>query len=57
MKGNVPSPNCPKCNTENPKAIHSWRITAAHKIAEPPQPMWACLNPTCLHKWPKESTD
>jgi len=57
VKGNVPSPNCPKCNTENPKAIHSWRITAAHKIAEPPQPMWACLNPTCLHKWPKESTD
>jgi hypothetical protein len=26
-------------------------------VAEPPQPMWACQNPTCQFRWPKESTD
>jgi hypothetical protein len=55
LKGRQMSVSCPKCQSEV-KPIESWTISPGYKVNEPPQPMWACLNPTCLHKWPKEAT-
>jgi len=46
---------CPKCQQEV-KSIESWRISPELKVEEPPQPLWACPNPSCLHKWPQESS-
>jgi|KBSSwiStaDraftv2_1062776.scaffolds.fasta_scaffold00706_9 hypothetical protein len=48
-------PKCPKCQQEV-KSIESWRISPELKVEEPPQPLWACPNPSCLHKWPQESS-
>jgi len=52
MEGQMSSSTCPKCNSANPQSIHGWSLSFAYKVAGPPGPMWACLNPTCLHKWP-----
>lgn len=53
----MPHPNCPKCKSENVKPIEVWRNVSANlKVKEPPQSMWACKNPLCLHKWPRESS-
>jgi len=56
LKGRRKSMNCPKCQSEV-KSIESWAISPDLKVNEPAKPMWACLNPTCLYKWLKESTE
>jgi len=48
------SRTCPKCQSEGVKPVERWRISSTLQVAEPPQPVWACSNPTCLHKWPRE---
>jgi hypothetical protein len=48
---------CPKCKSERIKHFESWAISFDHKVTEPPASMWACLNPTCLHKWRREASE
>jgi hypothetical protein len=50
------NPICPKCQGEQVKQFESWAITDL-KVTEPPKPMWACTEPTCQHKWPREMSD
>jgi len=47
---------CPKCKSENVKPIESWEISE-FKVKTPVTPMWACLNPLCLHKWLRDRQD
>jgi hypothetical protein len=49
----MPRPVCPQCNTKDVKAIESWRISPDAKAGEP-LAMWACKNPACLYRWPRE---
>ena len=51
---NVPNQTCPKCNGLNVKSIERWEISE-FKVEESAIPMWACKEPTCLHRWPRES--
>ena len=44
---------CPQCQSQNAKPFITWTLSA-RKMTIPPLRMWACLNPTCLHKWPRE---
>jgi hypothetical protein len=44
---------CPKCQSQNAKPFMTWTLTG-RKMTIPQLRMWACLNPTCLHKWPRE---
>jgi transposase-like protein len=50
----MPSPTCPRCKSENMKAVEVWRVSVARKVAWPSEPMWACRNPSCRYKWPRE---
>jgi hypothetical protein len=45
---------CPKCQRQNAAPFMSWTLSG-RKMTIPQLRMWACLNPTCLHKWPRES--
>jgi hypothetical protein len=47
---------CPKCQTGNANPIVSWTITG-RKMTMPQLRLWACLNPTCLHKWRREASE
>ena len=52
----MPPPTCPKCHSGGVKPHKSWSITTAtSQLTEPPQSMWGCRNPHCLHKWPRDS--
>jgi len=52
----MPRPICLKCKNVNP--IETWNIASGNlQVREPPQPVWACLNPTCLYKWARETLD
>ena len=53
----MPTPICPQCQRETVKQIESWQISADHTMTEPPTSMWACTDPTCLHKWPRTPSD
>jgi len=44
---------CPKCQRQNAAPFMSWTLSG-RKMTIPQLRMWACLNPTCLHKWPRE---
>jgi len=44
---------CPQCQSQNAKPFMT-RTLSGRKMTIPPLRMWACLNPTCLHKWPRE---
>jgi len=47
---------CPKCNSDNGKPVTIWRMASANgSVQAPPQPMFACQEPTCLHKWARPS--
>jgi hypothetical protein len=47
---------CPKCNSDNVKPVTIWRMASANgSVQAPPQPMFACQEPTCLHKWARPS--
>ena len=43
---------CPQCDGQNVKPLVSYPISH-DKQEGPPMSMWACKNPTCLHKWPQ----
>ena len=52
----MPPQTCPKCQSGGVKPHKSWSIsTATSELTGPPQSMWRCRNPHCLHKWPRES--
>jgi hypothetical protein len=54
----MPNPTCPRCMSEGLRSIESWRISTAElKTTGPPQPMWACRNPMCQYRWPRESDE
>src|ERR1041385_1012716 len=43
---------CPKCNSASVKPVMMWRMASADgTVQAPPQPMFACQDPSCLHKW------
>jgi len=44
---------CPQCQSQNGKPFMT-RTLSGRKMTIPPLRMWACVNPTCLHKWPRE---
>ena len=44
---------CQKCQSQNAKPFMSWTISG-RKMTVPQLRMWACKNPNCLHKWPRE---
>ena len=49
-------PTCPICNSENVKAITVWHMASGPRyFTEPPQPMFACQESSCRHKWPRQS--
>jgi hypothetical protein len=48
--------SCPKCYGQNARPFMSWTISG-RKMTLPQLRMWACKNPDCLHKWPRESSD
>jgi hypothetical protein len=47
---------CPKCYSDSVKPVTMWQMAAASKTVQaPPQSMYACQNPICLHKWARLS--
>lgn len=44
---------CPKCQSQNAEPFMFWTISG-RKMTIPQSRMWACLNPICRHKWPRE---
>ena len=44
---------CPKCQRQNATPFMSWTLSG-RKMTIPQLRMWACLNPTCRHEWPRE---
>ena len=46
---------CPKCLSHNAQPFESWTIVG-RKMTIPLLRLWACVNSTCLHKWPRESS-
>jgi len=44
---------CPLCHSQNIKTSERWRISDLN-LTRPPRPMWVCLEPTCLHEWPRQ---
>ena len=47
---------CPKCQNQNAEPIVSWTISG-RKMTIPQLPLWACLNPVCLHQWRREVSE
>ena len=47
---------CPKCQSQNAEPIVSWTISG-RKMTIPQLPLWACLNPVCLHQWRREVSE
>jgi hypothetical protein len=46
---------CPKCQSQNARPFMSWTISG-RKMTIPQLRMWACVNPTCLHTWPRDAS-
>jgi hypothetical protein len=46
---------CPQCQSQNAESIVSWTISG-RKMTVPQVSLWACLNPECRHRWPREFT-
>jgi hypothetical protein len=44
---------CPQCQRQDATPFMSWTLSG-RKMTIPQLRMWACLNPTCLHQWPRE---
>jgi hypothetical protein len=47
---------CPKCQSQNATPFMSWTLSG-RKMTIPQLRMWACVNPTCLHKWRREESE
>ena|SRR4029079_3216795 len=46
---------CPKCQSANVKPVTVWQVTSASlNVTAPPQPMFACQELFCLHKWARQ---
>jgi hypothetical protein len=45
---------CSQCGGENVKPIDWWEAYE-FKAQVPPEPMWVCNSPNCLHLWKRES--
>ena len=43
---------CPKCNGADVRPVMIWRMGF---VEAPPQPMFACQDPSCRHKWARPS--
>ena len=46
---------CPKCRAHYAEPIVSWTIYG-RKMNLPLLHLWACVNKSCQHQWPREST-
>jgi hypothetical protein len=47
---------CPKCHSGNVKPVTIWRMASTNgSFQAPPQPMFACQELSCLHKWARPS--
>ena len=46
---------CPKCQSLNAEPSVSWTL-CGRKMTPPQIRVWACLNTTCGHEWPREIT-
>ena len=52
----IPAPRCPKCKSKRVKPIMMWRMPSGNgSVLIPPQPMFACQEPVCLHQWARPS--
>lgn len=48
----IPTASCPQCTCNRVKPIMIWRMASADgSVQGPPQPMFACQELGCLHKW------
>ena len=48
----IPTPSCPECHSEHVKPVTIWQMASADGTAQvPPQPMFACQEHSCMHKW------
>ena len=52
---NVANQTCPKFHSLNVKGIETWEVSK-FAMTGAPKPMWACKDPRCFHRWPKESS-
>jgi hypothetical protein len=44
---------CQKCKGVNVRSVGSHHLSDTPKIKESSKKLWTCLDPSCLHKWPR----
>lgn len=47
---------CPRCQSQNATSFICWTLSG-RKMTLPQVRMWACLDSTCRHQWPREPED